>query len=505
MIIDGRNLLNGTTIESDICIVGAGAAGISLALEIASVKCKLTLLESGGLASQMETQKLAIGESSGTVLPQGNHYLYSSRLRYFGGSTNHWAGYTRPLDPLDFEKRDWIAHSGWPFPFSELSDGYQKAASYLGVRSFDHPLSLRKKLKKRSILRQSDLFTTKYFHIAPKLRFREHHLPHFRKHKNSTLILNATAVELLAQEEKKIGKIKALTLDKNKIFFKARYFVLAAGGIENPRLLLLSNHDQKKGLGNQNDLVGRFFMEHPHLPAGRSFMKQEVHLLKYYKRHRNKNLGHFISGTLCPTETILRKYQLLNLNIQLVRRFVRLKNGKLVDHSSDLGEEREGPYPLLTSGHEQGSYVHLKVRAEQSPNPESRVILSREKDELGCPRAQLKWLLRDQDLISIQKNLEFLGRELGRYGLGRVQSYLDHQRTWPRFTYGGSHHMGTTRMHNNPREGVVDSNLKLHGCSNLFILGSSVFPTGGGVNPTLTIIALASRLAKHLRTCMQKN
>ena len=498
MIIDGRELPNGTTVESDICIVGAGAAGISLALEMASAKCKITLLESGGLTPQMEAQKLAIGESSGTVLPQGNHYLYSSRLRYFGGSTNHWAGYTRPLDPLDLEKRDWIAHSGWPFLFSELSDGYQKAASYLGVRSFDHPSSLEKKLRKKSILQQSELFTTKYFHIAPKLRFREYYLPHFRKHKNSTLVLNTTAVEILSEkEEKKVGKIKTFTLDKNKIFFKARYFVLAAGGIENPRLLLLSHNERKRGLGNQNDLVGRFFMEHPHLPAGRLFMKREIHLLKHYKRHKNKNFDHFISGTLCPTETILRKYRLLNLNIQLVRRFVRIKNGKLVNHSSDLGGD---PYPLLTSEHEQRAYVHLKVRAEQSPNPESRVTLSREKDELGCPKAQLKWLLRDQDLISIQKNLELLGRELGSYGLGRVQTYLDHKKTWPRFTYGGSHHMGTTRMHKNPREGVVDSNLKLHGCGNLFILGSSVFPTGGGVNPTLTIIALASRLAKHLKT-----
>ncbi len=522
MVIKGEELAANSTTEADIAIIGAGAAGITLTAELSSSNLKILLIESGDLSPQIASQKLAIGESSGDILPEGNHYLYASRLRYFGGSTNHWAGYTRPFDRIDFEERDWISHSGWPFSLDELKFGYQRANAHLGIHSFTYPKFLKRKFdsqnlfehdkienlkakNRKSYIQNKDkrskenehLFTTRRFHIAKKRRLGKHYLQKFKTNKNVTLVLNSTVVELrLGQNTQQIVSARALTLGNHEFFFKARNFVLSAGGIENPRLLLLSNEVQKNGLGNQNDLVGRFFMEHPHLLAGRAFIYHRANRLKYLQKHYNSSLRHSISGTLCPTEKTMRKHQLLNLNIQLMSAFVCLKNGKLVNESKDL---KKDAYPLLTTENQGGTYAYLKVRAEQSPNPRSRLTLSQKKDELGCQRARLNWVLNSEDFTSIKKNLTLLGRELGRCQLGRLQIDLHDQEDWPDLTYGGSHHMGTTRMHNSARGGVVDKQLKLHGYHNLFILGSSVFPTGGGVNPTLTIMALAVRLAERLK------
>ena len=513
MIINGEELAVGSTTQADICIIGAGAAGITLTAELSSSNLKILLIESGDLSPEMNTQRLAIGESSGDILPKGNHYLYASRLRYFGGSTNHWAGYTRPFDRIDFEKRDWISYSGWPFSLDELKFGYQKTIKHLGIHPFVYPKSLERqfnaqnlfehgqtesyKIKTKKSKEDEHLFTTRRFHIAKKVRLGKYYVQKFKMNKRITVVLNSTVVELRRnQENQYIESIRALTLNKRELFFKARYFILSAGGIENPRLLLLSNQIQKHGLGNQNDLVGRFFMEHPHLPAGRAFIYHRAKSLQYYRKHYNAHLRHFISGVLCPTEKTMREHRLLNMNIQLVDQFVRLKNGKIINESEALQQDA---YPLLTKENQRGVYAYLKIRAEQSPNPRSRLTLSRKKDALGYPRAKLRWILNPNDFTSIQKNLILLGRELGRCQLGRLQIDLHDQENWPNFTYGGSHHMGTTRMDNNPQEGVVDEQLKLHGYHNLFILGSSVFPTGSGVNPTLTIMALAVRLAKYLK------
>ena len=502
MILNPKKLKEDTTLKSDVCIVGAGAAGIALAKELASEKIKVNLIETGGLSFETESQQLAIGKSEGDVLPAENHYLFSSRLRYVGGSTNHWAGYLRPLDSMDFEKRDWIPHSGWPFGIQTLQPYYEKALTYFGVQSFLYSSKLRRQHSRQNLLNESKLFVTRYFHIAKKLRFLKEYLPFLKRSPHLSLVLNTTAVAIhLKKESQTVEKIEArASFQKNnagKTFFKAKYFILTAGGIENARLLLLSDQQQKQGLGNQHDRVGRFFMEHPHLPGGRLFINHQSSLLRYYRRHKQKQMKHFVSASLCPSERAMREHRLLNLNIQLVSRFIRLENGRSVDRSRALN--RQKGYPLLRAADKKFAYAYLKVRAEQIPNPESRIVLSKQKDPLGFRIAHLKWKLQKQDFLSIQKNLELLAKEIGMYGIGRAQLNVKASEDWPKLTYGGSHHMGTTRMHQNPREGVVDEDLKLHYHPNLFILGSSVFPTGGGVNPTFTILALAVRLGEHIK------
>ena len=492
------------TVKADIGIIGGGAAGITLALELSKVKnLNICQLESGGLKFDPNTQKLYDEKNEGTLIGPENHYLYQSRQRFLGGSTNHWAGYIRPLEPIDYEKRDWLPFSGWPFGFEDLKAYYRRALYYCGVSDFDDPIENsefpipkdKKKKNKEDIVEGSGLFTTKYFHIVRKLRFKKHFQKRLQSKRNLKIILNTNAVEIYPNREaSSIKEIKAISLTQKELRLKAKYFILATGGVENARLLLYS---KETGLVHQNHLTGRFFMEHPHIPAGTLFLTQKHHLLSLYARHYQKKLKHFTSAALFPTEKAMRENQLLNMNVQLVKKFSRIEKGRIKNYSKELGDQI---YPLLRKKYHDFSYAYLKVRAEQSPNPESRVMLSRSKNSLGYPKAHLKWRLTDRDRVSIKKNLILLAKEFGRLGLGRIKSSMQDQEAWPDFSYGGSHHLGTTRMSLDPKEGVVDQNLKFYGYENLFILGSSVFPTGGGVNPTFTILALTIRLADLLKS-----
>jgi choline dehydrogenase-like flavoprotein len=131
------------------------------------------------------------------------------------------------------------------------------------------------------------------------------------------------------------------------------------------------------------------------------------------------------------------------------------------------------------------------------------VTLSEQTDALGMPRVRLEWRLRPADMRSMVRAQEIVDEELRRAGLGRLQIELD-DATPPPGLKGGWHHMGTTRMHLDPRQGVVDEHCRVHGVANLYVAGSSVFPTAGYANPTLTLCALAIRLADRVKKEMHE-
>ncbi len=500
MLLDLKKIKNGEHLKTNICIIGGGAAGICIALELKKKKKDVILIESGGWNFDSETQKLYDGENKGGLLNPYSRYLYSSRLRYFGGSTNHWAGYCRPLDPIDFEKRSWVPESGWPFTFLELKSYYKRACQYLRINDFKI-YDRNKKKPGFDLMRDSSLVVTKIFHIAKNLRFSKVYRKRLAKSHRTKILLHANVTHIQSSENgRNIQYVEVQSLLKNKVKIQADKYVLAVGGIENARLLLLSRDVHKKGIGNENGLIGRYFMEHPHVPSGGVYFFKRSDNLKYYSRHYNRYLGHYISGTLCLSESALRKNKLLNMNIQLLNRFKRLKDGKIIDHSRKIAGKNYLGFPLLQKNIQKGKYVFLKTRSEQIPNWNSYVTLSARKDRFGLNRASLHWDLTRQDKESVIKSLLLFGKELGYHDLGRLNCHIEEEGEWPDLSYGGSHHIGTTRMNNDPRKGVVNSNGKVHGISNLFIAGSSVFPTGGGVNPTLTIMALAIRLSDHLNS-----
>jgi choline dehydrogenase-like flavoprotein len=539
MIVDARSVPTGSQLDTDVCIVGAGTAGVTLARELIGSPLRVSLLESGGREPDPETQSLASGENVGfPYFP-----LETARERVFGGSSNRWnipipnddlGVRIRPLDPIDFEKREWVPFSGWPFSKTDLDPYYERAQKICRVDPPTFEASDWDDVQKRPRLPlKGDIVQTILYKFARRDRFARDYPNAVSRADNITTYLHANVLEIETNETgDSVSRLRVATLDGKQFTVEASYFVIAVGGIETPRLLLLSNKVQTTGLGNQHDLVGRFFMEHPHFWSGILFLAQReiLNRTRFYNEIHAVN-GVAIIGKLALNESVLRRERLLNQNIQLIPRWhdasskesnqtspgvesaralsTALRHGKKADRwgnylrnivsdldSVILAGARKARRTLL--GGNQVPAFYFANMMEQVPNPESRVTLGLDRDRFGQNRVRLSWKIMAQDIRSARRTLEIIGGELERAGLGRFVQQLE-QETAPSNTEGGYHHMGTTRMHADPRHGVVDPDCRVHGVGNLFIAGPSVFPTGGYANPVLTIIALTVRLADYIK------
>jgi len=524
MFIDSRSLPDQEVIEVDLCIAGAGAAGITIAREFIGRDLRVCLLESGGLEHDEETQDLARGEVIG--LPY--FPLELAQCRYFGGTTNTWSGLCRPLDEIDFEVRDWVPHSGWPFTRSHLEPYYARARSILQLGPLgDDSDAWEGEGAKRWPLSDKRVKTT-IFQFSPPTRFGEVYRDEFRRASTIRVFLYANVTEIETDDAAgTVSGLRVATLAGNEFRVSARCFVLAMGGLEIPRLLLLSNKRRSAGLGNTHDLVGRFFMEHPHLESGAILPSDPGIDIGFYDRHRVNGVVAF--GALAIADEILRRDRMLNFSASLAFtvgdryeaarrsegasslrylyrdfRYSRLPRDFWHHLAAVIADIDEVAIDLYGEAFGEVLPIFgLYNRTEQAPDPDSRITLSTDKDRLGLNRVRLLWRLSAFDRQSIQRAHEIIGRELGRSGLGRLRIDIEDTDTgWPESLKGGGHLMGTTRMHADPRKGVVDAQCRVHGISNLYISGPSVFPTGGYANPMLTIVALALRLADHLKRVM---
>ena len=549
MIIDSRSLPNNETIKTDICIVGAGTAGIILAKELMDKQFRVCLLESGGLEPDQETQKLCWGENIG--LPYFT--LDTARARYFGGSSNRWhiaignnslGARMRPLDEIDFEERDWIPYSGWPFDKSHIDPYYKRAQSICKIEPFTYDVGdWEDSIRTPRLPLTEDRVKTIIFKFGSNYPFIKYIPKEISKAGNINIYLHANVIEIETDEPARtVTRLCVATLQGNRFWVSAKVFILAAGGIETPRLLLLSNKRQKFGLGNQNDLVGRFFMEHLHFWSG-IFVPSEPDIFKSTALYNNVNRvnGLPIIGKLAFTSKVLRREKMVNHCVQLIPRIVlnsshsrlfypgisseSVSSAKILVSAirgrnipDDFGKHIKN---VLTGMDDIAVAAYRKVRrkiyknfnkkrirefnlahmAEQIPNPNSRITLSDERDSLGLNRVLLNWQVSSADILSAIRAQEIIDEELRHSGLGRLYIHMNDEKP-PSDLHGGYHHMGTTRMHTDPKKGVVDKNCKVHNISNLFIAGPSVFPTGGYANPVLTIVALAVRLADHIKNVM---
>jgi choline dehydrogenase-like flavoprotein len=283
-----------------------------------------------------------------------------------------------------------------------------------------------------------------------------------------------------------VSAVKVACLTGTSFRVAARAFVLATGGIENARLLLLADRVQPAGLGNGHDLVGRYFMEHIFLDAAAEIRAPAGAISDFYSS------GHRVDGT--------RVRGILGLDPELRRR------ERLTNYCGVIVEPRPSLLTRLRNAIANGRATpatrtyQVKNAMEQAPNSESRVTLGGDRDRLGCRRTVLRWRLSDIDKLTAHRAHAILGEDIARSGLGRMTSAMgDEADPWPDTVRGARHHIGTTRMHADPRRGVVDADCRVHGIANLYVAGSSVFPTSGAANPTFTIVALALRLARHLQ------
>jgi choline dehydrogenase-like flavoprotein len=478
-------------LESDVCIIGAGAAGIALARALAAQGKTVTLLEGGGLQREAFSTDLYRGEVTTSPFAHTSGYLTASRLRYFGGSTNHWTGWCRPLDPLDFEARPWIPHSGWPIGRPELDPYYRRAAELLQIEAFDRPGT---EAPAAAFPGADSAFERAHFQMSPPTRFGSVYRDELSRSETSSVWLHANVTRIETDPaDARVDHVEVQTPAGESFRVGAESFVLATGGIENARMLLVSNRVRPEGLGNAYDRVGRFFMDHPHVTAGYAALSAPEQWFDAFDFHRPEGFHCDAIDVLSLTEAAQRAQLLPNLDVYLQR--PRPELPEAVRRATRAFAQVAGLEPPERA--RAATDVSLRVRLEPLPNPESRVVLDREKDALGVPRARLHWQLSESDASNLEAGLGSLARELGQARFGRAQQPQIRSEPWPATNFG-AHHLGTTRMHADPRRGVVDADCRVHDLANLYIAGSSVFTTAGSANPTLTIIALALRLADHL-------
>jgi len=519
LIIDALGLPADQQLQSDVCIVGAGAAGISLAREFSGSQFSVLLVEGGGLEFEHRSQFLHRGSIQGKF----NMAPENTRRRQFGGTTAVWFGRCRPLDGIDYERRPWFPNSGWPIQKSEV-DGYLPRAVKLCQLE-----SARFEVQ-HDVLRAAGL-ESKLFQFSPPTHFGHAYLDELRAASNVRVVLHANAAEIQLDESGgRATRLECLSLRRKHLTVEARVFIVAAGGLENPRILLNSRRQRANGIGNTHDVVGRYYMEHLYLYSG------VVERLPpgFPEAYLQLNYDSF-QRNLEPTPAVgipaavLREEGLPNTAVFFVKRpvhktddrFYSAKAQASVQLMEVLAHRRAPSWRALSyarataaalptvlalaakavQGRVAGrSQYAMHMQMETVPNPESRITLADSTDRIGLRQLCVDWKLLPQDMDGWKRCHELMVTRLaaGGFQLRTIQHGLNAD-GWPTFLPLSKHHMGATRMSEDPRTGVVDKDCRVHEVENLYMAGSSVFPTAGMANPTLTIVALAVRLADHIK------
>jgi choline dehydrogenase-like flavoprotein len=527
LFVDAKHLEDGTAYKYDLCIIGAGAAGISIARKLKGRSAKVCVLEGGGLEPDLDSQRLYDGELAG--LPYFS--LDSCRLRYFGGTTNHWAGYCWPLQATTFAAKSWIPYSGWPIGQRDLAPYYDEAADLLGLskKSWSPKSGWDLSVWEKIIGEYRINFDERYFHqisthikpVRMGIVFRNE----LERAPEIDVFLNANVTNLdTGPDSNRVKNCNVRTFNGRNLTFSARIFVLAAGGIENARLLLLSDRYHDRGLGNQNDLVGRFFMDHVSTPIGTIQLSDKDAPIDIYSQYRNRpalrDMQHIVS--IVANEEMEEKFKLVPIWVRVLPKLeefwtsdgpISLKSiresiadgswpADFDDHLGNVLSDLGSVAKLLRarSVYDGHSYESAEVRANLAPAPnrDSRITLSGNLDELGLRRVRLNWQLSEIDFRSVRWIAHRFAIAVGASEVGRMKVTITNESDFESKLRGTWHHIGTTRMATAEKDGVVDANCKVHGVANLYIMGSSVFPTCGSGSPTLAIIALAHRLSNHL-------
>lgn len=482
----------------DVCVIGAGPAGITLARRLAAQGLSVALMEAGGLEITEESQDAYRGTNVG----QEYFDLDVCRLRYFGGTSNHWGGWSRALETVDFRTRDWVPLSGWPIERLDLDPYRAEADAILDLPSATEAPNLP--------VRQTRYdFERFQFRFSPPTRFAEKYLAEIEASQEISCFLNANLVDLrLSDDHGTATEAVFRTYDPAAEPFtvSARAYALCTGGIENARLLLNFTGQIPEGIGNATSWVGRCFADHPHFILAECILRVLVREREFYQ----------------PTELFMEEHGCLNFGIRLEPRWIWPNELPTIAPHGTAGDMPPEDFNILLEKLVRDPFVDrsltdrlvlpqppgqtgvLRTACEAAPNPDSRITLSEEKDAFGLRRVALDWRLSEQDVLTMRTAVVAFGAHMAEQNIGRLQMAPWLEADAPKFPgiaddeVGGKHHMGTTRMAATPEHGVVDSNCRVHEVSNLYIGGSSVFASTGHCNPTYTIVQLALRLGDHL-------
>lgn len=567
----------GTQIEADIAIAGAGACGLTLARELAGSGMRVVLLESGKVDETPEHEALNVVETDqqtwssaersarnefhGEITKNwsGETQSFGVRCRGLGGSTHAWAGKSAAFDKIDFEKRDWVPHSGWPFSYSHLKPFIERAGERLnlGPNCYDEGLWDLMGVKPPEPTISQNAFSSFFWQFSrgrvnpmDTMRFGAEFVA--EDHAGVQVLLNATVLKIQTSDSGTEFKgLEVSTLDGKRINVHAKHGILAAGAIENARLLLLSKDVRPEGLGNRHDQVGRYLTDHLMTTLGRFTAEQASsvsHRFGFYGLRHEKRSHMYAHGLQLATNA-QRSEGLLNASVFFLESrkeddpfsaLARLLKRRSKAPWSDLGLILRQPVQItkgiamrvlesdrMPSGMRKfivenalRRFPNQTVReyrfrglprkldgvivhgiSEQAPDPENRVMLSEKTDALGQPIARVIWRSGDQARRTMLRMGELMNDSFSEAGLPvpTAASWLSENRPSDAPLIDSGHTMGTTRMSETPEEGVVDPNCKVHGIDRLFVAGGSVMPTTGHANPTLMMTALAIRLADHLK------
>jgi choline dehydrogenase-like flavoprotein len=538
MILDSTDVRTHEPLSTDVCILGGGVAGLTLARELLGTGREVLVVEQAGWEKDRTAQKALRGRSVGYPY-WGLEYVRRAQV---GGTSHDWflglgpgemGGRFRPMDAIDFEAREEIPHSGWPFGLDHLTPYYDRAQRLLQLGPSNYDASFWAP-DEDLLLPESDLLQTVVFQFGNRRTFAEEYPAELADSETVTILTHAHVHSLSTLESgRSVSAVNVRTPEGGHFQIQANVFVLALGGIENARTLLLSNDRRSSGLGNEHDLVGRYFMEHPHFLSGKLWPADPSVFDRddFYVQHERQHT--MIQGKFALREDVLRRERLRNFCFSLVPtadpedtlyRSAGWDAYRVLQSHLCKGDLPARPLrELLTMVGRGAPLVHHLVRqkraqlrrwrgqssspvayqlhfySEQAPNPASRVRLSDvQVDPYGQPVAELDLQFQPEDVADVLRGQQLIKEAVERNGLGTFEPE-SYDRLPPPGIKGGFHHMGTTRMHESPRWGVVDPDSRVHGLSNLYVAGSSVFPTGGYANPTLTICAMTLRLADHLK------
>jgi len=513
MLID---LINNTIFNKqyDICIIGGGIAGLTIANELKNKNVTIAILESGNFDFDEKIQSLYKGEVLSTSAPHAELDVF--RRRQYGGTSHMWGGGVLPLDEIDFEYQDYIKGSGWPITRKDLNPYYGRAMRYFGVGDnvddYDTVSPIIQDLEKSKVLQ------TKMWKLTPsnKKNFSNRFKRNLYDRSNVDIYINANCTDLNPTNNEKLVEVKTLSGVVHTI--KARKFIISMGGIETTRLLMLSSFDY-------GDNVGRYYTPHWNSNHGLLLIRPDKLVSSQYER---TSRGYRIRRFLTLNEEFAKMNGLLNVKITLEK----------IVTDNDMLEDIQGYFNYLYgidvslldladnvdlkqfSFSEEGEsaarrvfrysrnlvnkYINFNVfeyycALGQKPNVDSTLTLSNKLDDMGQRTVQLDYKVSEDDKESLIRTYHLIGKELGQLGVGRMMFNPDiAAQDFIQSSHGSSHHCGTTRMADSLENGVVDANLKLFKSNNKYICSSSVFPITGHANPTLTIAALGIRLADYI-------
>ncbi len=470
MLLDAERRADGAFERTifDVCICGAGPAGITLALALAAKGRRVALMEAGGVDVTTESQDLYQGRSVG--LPY--YPLDACRLRYLGGSSNHWGGFTRPLDARDFEPLPQHPLNAWPIRKTDLEPYAERTAEILDLPPPAPPLDI--------FAGKEALIEPTAYRVSP-VQFGTKYKDELSRSDLITLCLNANLVDIELSENLTAvtGMVfRAYTRDET-FRVAARRYVVCCGAIENARILLNANGRIPAGIGNRHDQVGRYFCEHIEIPVGRAILAAPPADLDFY----------------IASEKLIADRRCLSFEIELVP-LERDGVACALPLAERLAQALREPDKACFD-------TNVLTVIGQSVNRDSRVTLGNTKDRFGLREIELDWRLADIDRETLRIAAGEMGRALARHDVGRLrlEPWVTDAKSEVPITSeqgGSSHHMCTTRMSDDPATGVVDRDCRVHGIENLYIGGSSVFASPGVSNPTFTIVQLALRLADRV-------